>query len=539
MQTGYTLHIVPSEWRWVLLISVGLVMLAFTPFLLLVTGSLADGDTVWQFMGMLHNYRDGATYLSKMYLGTEGRLLIYFQHTPDPHNAALLQPLYPLLGQIAGVSGLSPIVLFHMTRVIAALFMYMTLYQLGATIWMRVRTRRVFFVLVAVSAGFGWLYALFTGGVDAPDLTVPEAFPFYSSVVNVHFPLTIACLALLASVVISAFKPGANSDPTMQNGGLVAMLVSLVLSFLYPQALLPIGLALVVFVLIDWIRQRQVIMRQVRWLVLMLAPAVPMAAYYAFVVMYNPAVAEWNRQNVTPAPSPLVLLIGLGLPLVIALPGIYRAVRRFEADGDRFMLIWLVVMLLAVYAPTNIQRRFAAGLMIPIVYFATRALEDYWFGLVNRRWRYRLFLAVIPLVFASQLFVLFTPVLPVLINQPALASGLFLQRDYAITFEWLRNRTALTDVVLAAPDVSVWLPGWAGARVVYGHPFETLNAPTRRAQVLDWYGGSDPDSCRQLLDTYDVRYVLAGPQEARLGSTNCLAELQPVVRIGLVTVYAP
>ncbi len=535
--SGYNAHITPAEWRWVTVFGVGLVLLAFAPFVLMLLSGLAASD--WQFMGVLHNYRDGATYLSKMFLGTQGRLLLQFQHTPEPHNGALIQVLYPLLGQIAGFTNVSIIVVFHVARVIAGVFMYMALYQLGALIWMRRRARRVFFVIVALGAGFGWAYALASGGrVDAPDLSIPEAFPFYSTVVNVHFPLTIACLALLAGVVISNFRPGAVSAPQVNNGGLAGALASLALALLYPQALVPFGAALVIFMGAGWLRRRRVERRELSWLVTLLLPAVPLAIYYAVVVLYNPAMAEWSRQNVTGAPPPLALLVGLGLPLVIGLPGIWRALRRFEADGDRLMLIWLLAILALMYLPTNIQRRFAVGMMIPIAYFATRSLEDYWFQHINRRWRYRLAVVVVPVIFLTQLFVLFMPVLPLLAGRPADSHGLLLNRDYAAAFRWLEGRVGLDDVVLVGPAGGVWLPGWAGARVIYGHPYETLQADTRYQQVVDWYSGQVED-CRALLEQYQVRYVVSGPDEAALGTTPCLAGLTLAARLGGVNIYAP
>jgi hypothetical protein len=226
----------------------------------------------------------------------------------------------------------------------------------------------------------------------------------------------------------------------------------------------------------------------------------------------------------------------MGLPLLVALPGIWRAIRRFEADGDRFMLLWLVAILIAMYLPTNVQRRFAVGLMLPLAYFAARALEDYWLPRLNRHWRYRLFAIIAPVMMFSNLFVLFTPILPVLINQPQNASGLFLWRDYLPAFDWIRIETEPTDVILAAPQVGTWLPGWAEATVVYGHPYETIDADAKREAVIDWYEGV---GCEDLLEAYDIAYVVYGPEEREIGEGACLNGLSLVARIGRIEIYAP
>jgi len=284
---------------------------------------------------------------------------------------------------------------------------------------------------------------------------------------------------------------------------------------------------------VDWLRQRRVNMRALRWWLVLIAPAIPLAVYYGALLTYNPALAEWNSQNVTLAPSPLILVLGLGIPLIIALPGIYRAIRRFEPDGDQFMLIWLLVMLVMMYLPTNAQRRFSVGMMLVIGYFATRSLEDFWFTYVNRRWRVRLLVVAIPLMTMS--FVL------LLLGNMRVVVGPFLERDYAAAFEWLRLNTKPDDVVLASPMVSLWVPAWTGARVVYGHPFETLHGEAREQEVLDWYADDDPTHCSNMLNNADftVRYVLVGPQEAQLGDSSCPATLTEVAQFGSVAVYAP
>jgi hypothetical protein len=521
-----SIHITPAEWRWVVVVAVGLTVLAFVPFLW-VAFSGASGSE-WQFMGVLNNYRDGATYLSKMAQGMEGSWLVNFRHTPEPHTGVFIQALYPALGQLARLLRIPPIALFHAARVVASLVMYMALYYLGASIWMRLRTRRLFFLLVAFASGLGWLFS--NGDVTYPDLSIAEIYPFYSSLVNVHFPLSLACLAMLASILIIEFRPGATSDPRMGNEGLAAGLLSFSLSLLFPQALVPFGIAVGAYIAAFWVQKRKITMRELRWLLVVVLPAVPVAAYYAAIVSYNPVVAEWNRQNITAAPSPLIFVLGLGLPLLIALPGIYRAIRRFEADGDRLMLLWLAAMVVLMYLPTNIQRRFMAGMMIPIAYFATRSLEDFWFQYVNRRWRFRLLVAVIPLVTFTNLLLLF-------LNRDV-AVGPFLARDYAITFQWLNQNTSPDSVILASEPVSVWVPSWVGARVVYGHPFETLNAVVKKQQVLDWYDGQTAD-CSDLITEYSVQYVIAGPLERELGQTDCLDNLTQVFQVGSVIVYAP
>ncbi len=538
MESRYTIHIMPSEWRWAIFAATALVFLAFAPFLWVAATDTGN----WQFMGTLHNYTDGATYIAKMGQGESGLWLLGFLHTPEAHSGALIQVLYPLLGHLARLTSLPTIGMFHVARVGASLFMYLALYTLSASIWQRVRARRIFFAIASVGAGFGWLLAPLVGASETalwPDLQIPEAFPFLSTLFNVHFPLTIACLALLISLMVTAFRPGADDQPEVGRLLPLAVLLTIILAFIYPQALVPLAIALVAYVAIVWGgKRRRVTGWQLRWVLAVILPAAPMAVYYFAVVRTNPAFAEWSRQNVTVAPSPLFLALGLGLPLLLAVPALFRAARRFEQADDRLMLLWIVAIVLCVYLPTSVQRRFLIGLMIPVAYFATRALEEVWLQRVSRRYRGLLYAVLFPIIAVSQLFVLFLPVLPVVTGQLQNAPGAFLERDYALAFRWLAPRTDMQDVVLAAPVVSAWVPGWAGARVVYGHPYETLDSAAKLARVRQWYA-SDGADCADLIDTYDVRYVLVGPEEHKLGPAACADTLLPVASFGQVSIYAP
>lgn len=523
-------HITPAEWRWVVLMAGLFVGLAFVPFLWVAFSGSSRSD--WQFMGALTNYRDAATYLAKMEQGVEGSWLIYFRHTPETHTPAFLAAVYPALGNLSRILGLPTIAVYHVARVIASLLMYSSIYYLAATIYPhRIRTRRLFFLIAAITSGLGWLFAPITGISTYPDLAIPEVFPFYSSLVNVHFPLSLTCIVLIAAIFVAAFRPGMTQNPQFNNTGLLLVVLSFILSILYPHAIVPLGAAVGIYTLAHSFRMRKLALREFRWLLALVLPAAPLAIYYVAVVAYNPAVAEWNRQNVTLSPGFIELLIGLGLPLIIGLPAIYRALRRFEQDGDRFMLLWLIFMIIALYLPTSVQRRFGVGMMIPIAYFAVRGISDFWYPRISRRWRKLLIILVTPLMLLSPVFVLLSGV--------SILEGPFLQRDYGTALQWLRANTRSTDVILASEDVSLWIPSWAGSRVVYGHPFETLNAKTKRQQVIDWYAGVYDNDCAAILQEYNVAYIILGPQETKLGQTDCWNNLTPAVVFDTVTIYAP
>jgi len=521
------------EWAWLVTVSCVLVAVSLLP-LFAAAGAMAGSQ--WQFMGFTHNYLDGASYLSKMRIGLDGGWLLQFLHTPEAHDGALMMVLYPALGHLARISGLDLIVVFHLARVIAAFIMYLSLYTLGAVLWAGVQARRLFFLIAALGFGFGWLLAPLTGLTAFPDLSIPEVFPFYSSLVNSHFPLAIALLALLTAQFVLLVRSGGTALPRWSWLGTVVM--SLGLALLYPQGLAPFAAAVVLMLALIYRKERILPRQMLAHLAALIAPAVPVALYLGLEVRFSDVLTEWNRQNVTAAPPLWVMAAGLGLPLLLGLPAMWRAARRMDRDGDRFMLVWLLCMLVFIYLPTNIQRRFSVGMMIPVAFFAARAVRDFWLVKLGARGGRLLVMVSLVVMSLSGLFIALAVPAPLLAGDGAARLGVVLPRDYDGALEWLSQRASRDDVVLAAEEPGAWIPGWTGARVVYGHPYETLDAERKLAAIEAWYALPDEPDCAALLAEYGVRYVVFGPLEARYGTGACVNRLELAMRNGAVSVYA-
>jgi hypothetical protein len=512
MQTLRSADVSTAEWRWVIIISGLLVALTLVPYAWALARNQADDN--WQFMGMLSNPKDGATYLSKIEQGRRGSWLFELRYTPEAHDGAGFHTFYLFLGHIARLTGLSSRVIFHLARVATSFFMYISIYQLGATIWIRLRPRRLFFTLMAVGSGLGWLLLLFNPDALAVDISIPEAFPFLASYTNPHFPLSIACLALIASAYMVVFRRGYKDPPRVDNGGLGIMLLTMVLALIQPTALVPIGGTLAVYTLIRYSLTREWPAHEIRWAAMLWMPVLPFVMYDFAVFRFNDIMSAFNEQNQTPSPALYLYLFGYGLLLLVAVPGLVRAVRRFERGGDQLMLVWFIVNAIGLYAPFNLQRRLALGLIIPVVYFAVRALEDFWFYKVPDQWRAPSMIALIVFIVPTNVFMLGIPLFGVVFDPDSgLDKGMLVETGYWNTFEWLNDHGEDNTVVLASPNVSLWIPAYTREVVVYGHPFETVPNDERLEQVEDFYRGID---CETLLGDglpFDVRYIMWGPQE--------------------------
>ena len=541
MQSQKMTHISPAEWRWVFVLGGFLAALTLLPY----AGALAANasSTNWQFMGILANPQDGASYLAKIAQGMRGSWLLHITHTPEPHTGAAIQVFYLMLGHLASLIGVSSLVIFHLARVVATLFMFSALYQFGAAVWTRLRPRRLFFVLVSVGSGLGWLVLLINPSInDIPDVTVPEAYPLYSAYANPHFPLAIGCLALIAALYLTVFRIDHHDDPSLTNGGLGILALTVIVALVLPQALIPFGGTLAVYVLIRAFQKRRIPVYELRWVSMFMLPAALLALYYYLVLSYNPVMAlVWNGQVAAQSAPPLLVLTAYGLLFLVAVPGIVRALWHFERDGDQLMLLWLIVNFLLVFLPFNQQRRLMIGLIIPITFFTVRAIEDFWVDRIKPRLHTVALVLLIVLSVPSNVLALSIPLFGLINPEAGLNQKLLVQRGYWDAMTWLAGNGKSDDVVLAGPNVSLWIPAWGDKRVVYGHPWETIDAPTKLAEVTAWYRGED---CAGLLALYHVRYVIVGPQERALtdgGSDVCYADLPDAAiqteTFGDVTLY--
>lgn len=603
MQRVGTTDVSPEEWRWVIIFSGLLVAITLLPFAFAFARDAANDS--WQFMGMLANPLDGATYLSKIGQGARGDWLFTLAYTPEANSGIAIHEFYLALGHISRLLGMSSLLIFHIARLITGFIMYISIYHLGSTIWKRIRPRRLFFGLMAIGSGIGWLALPFiqqSGGIDISrlptDLVIPESIPLYATFANPHFPLAIALIALLASTFVIVFRPGFDMQPTMANGGATVCVLTIVLCLVQPQGYVPIAAALCVYVAVLVVRTRKIPDLELRWVLLVILPAIPILAYYLLAVNSNPVFAGWNAQNNTPSPSPDKYILGYGLLLIVAIPGLWRGLRYFERDGDRFMLIWVIVNALLLYAPFNLQRRLSIGLIIPIVYFAVRALEDYWFYLFERRqpikgktgpltpppesleaqdylnrprrrasvWRDAALLALFVFILPSNILALGIPLFGVINSEAGLRTNLLLPTNYASAIFWLRDYGQPGEVALAPPSPSIWIPAYTSERIVYGHPYETLNALQKQEEMNAWYHLQEPvkpdektsdydkalarynmllawyngKNCSELLDKYKVRYVMIGPLELAptLPAAICARTFtKPVATFGDVALY--
>ncbi|MFN2226718.1 MAG: hypothetical protein ACK2UY_10430, partial [Anaerolineae bacterium] len=169
-----------------------------------------------------------------------------------------------------------------------------------------------------------------------------------------------------------------------------------------------------------------------------------------------------------------------------------------------------------LYVPFSLQRRFITGLHVPLTMLAALGLEQIIWPRVRARRRWLVTGALV-------CFTALTNVVVPLAGIVAVAQGrapLVMTRGEAAACAWLKGHSQWTDTVLAPRESGQFIPAWAGNRVVYGHPFETIDAERKEAEVIRFFSpGATSEERRDLLDRYDVHYILSLSAETNLDRT--------------------
>jgi hypothetical protein len=188
------------------------------------------------------------------------------------------------------------------------------------------------------------------------------------------------------------------------------------------------------------------------------------------------------------------------------------AIRR-RSFTDLLLLSWFGAVVALLYVPFALQRRFITGLHLPLTLLAAIGLEQIVWPRIGLRHHGLITGVVVVLAAMTNVFVPLVSVVGVAQGQHPLV----MSQDEADAWAWLHEHTAWTDTVLTPPELGQFVPAWAGNRVVYGHPFETIDAAAREAEAARFYDALTPTSERRaLLDRYGVRYVLSPGSESDL-----------------------
>jgi hypothetical protein len=505
----------PPLWLW---LGIGLALITLLPY---VYAHLAQppGRT---FMGFFFLGDDANTYLAKMRGGFDGAWQWTNRYTGEPSQPVYFFVYWIALGHLAGLLHLNLLLTFHLAMFAGAVFLLFAAKVFVDHFVEGESARRWALVFLAIGLGLGYVIqaigkpVFFGQQTDTLDWRMPELSAFYSILALPHFAWAAAFQALAAVWTLKAAERGS------LRLGFAAGLAWIGEASIHAQMPILVGAAVVVAVL-----YRRVGLRGYLAVGLALAMVAPYVLY-SYVELNNPEVSRWSgqwRNNF--APDLLSLGLALAPQLLLAALALPRMLRR-RSRGDVFLLAWLVLLGLILWAPTpagNLRRRFFDGIYLPLVVMAAEGMYQVVLPRLRGRARRLVPFTYVAYAAVGSTFLLLGPLL--LAGNPiySVPTG-----DYR-ALEWLSPRPA--GLVLTSDRLGLYVPAYTSDTTYTGQYSETFNWRPKVVEADDLlHGRAD---LAAFIAAHHVRYVIWSSADTRESPPSVLGP--PVFTSGGTEVF--
>ncbi|MGD1993861.1 MAG: hypothetical protein PVI59_11770 [Anaerolineae bacterium] len=514
-----------SELGFVLIVTGFILLLTTVPYIYADVTSPPDRV----FMGILLNVPDTAQYFSWMRGSIEG-FLISNRMTPEPNPAIFFNLLWWILGRLSTLLNLGLAQVYQGFRIVAGALYLPAVYAFCALLIESPRKRRVAFLLITFSSGFGWVLVVgkyLTGTLLYPlDIYLPEPNSFLSILAFPHFVISV----FLMLVIFSLFIIGARRGRLSYAVG--AGLVGLVLGLEHAYDLLAVYGVLAGYTALVGLRRRTLPWVEVKsWGLIVLLSCAP-ALYFTYLTTQDPIWSRILDQFVNAGvftPDPFHLIILLGLPFLVAVltfDGLTPL--REQREEHLFLKAWFLVVFVLIYLPVEYQIHFLSGWQIPIAMLATVGLYRAIFPALAESRLLRRLAARTPLRPRSLVAALLVlAVLPTnvylfawrFVDLGRHGAPFYLHRDEVAALEWLDANTLPDAVVLSSLTVGQYVPPLAGNTAFLAHWAQTVDFYDKRDRVTRFFDNDIEEADRlETVCTFGVDYVFHGPSERTLGA---------------------
>lgn len=487
------------------------------------------------FTGFLLNPMDGNSYLAKMIQGYQGKWKFTLPYTTEAGEGGFLFLFYIFLGHLARWMHLPNIVVFHGSRLLSACFLSYAIFSFVDNVYKPgYKVANLITGLLLFGSGMGWLVVF--GGILPTDFWVAEAYPFLSAFSNPHFPLG---LGILLQTFTFYLMPG----KTWHYG--LFMVLGLLEALILPFGLVVVGIVLLLYCLLNWMDTNHELSRinSIRTLISSFAPLIstlllggPFLLYQFWISTSDPVLAGWNAQNLTPSPALWDLLISFSPAVILAFYACWLVIRKLRHElSARLLLVWFIAGMILIYIPTTIQRRFMLGLYIPTILLAGVVLEQF-LRKPGLGW-------IRPVFFVFSVTTNLILLLGAFVGIITHSDQIYMDRYEFSAFTWIQANAPLNAVVVSSPEIGSMIPAVTGRRVIYGHPFETVNASQQEQEILEFYAGRmDREKMTAWLLEKKANYVFWGDRERRIsddpsGWQRLMDRYQVVYQYGNVMIY--
>ena len=292
------------------------------------------------------NSQDLHQYYSIMEQARRGEKRIIYPFTLEGHQKRIsIRPLYQSLGYLERIFNVSHALIFRIScAFFGIILIYCCWWFLG--IFLHGEARIIGFIIL-----------LFSSGTLINNV---ESFTFTAASESPHFAFALISIILIIGFSYKFFFLN-NSITTMIGNGLILLM----LGFIHPFDVLPIGVVTIFFAIIAISYGKISITRASVGLTLMSIIGLPGSAYVLWTTINDPILNEFSKINIVKSPNFLLFALSYGPLLILATYGIARSL---SINGiDKICLSgWIIIIVILIYLPSKIQERFVLGLHLPV-----------------------------------------------------------------------------------------------------------------------------------------------------------------------------
>ncbi len=444
------------------------------------------------FSGLIFNPIDGYSYFAKMQQGAAGAWGFDLPYSPETNKELYIYTLYTLSGHISRISGLSIPFIYHLFRILFSILLFFSLQSL-LTIFFK--KEDVYYKSALISllfgGGMGWIY--FLSGELPIDFWVAESFIFLSSFTNPHFVLSLLIMSILLTFIFSN-RHGIKFAA-------IIFILSTILVSISPFSAIIIGFIFGINIIID----REFTKEKIINLAVFSIPTGMIGVYQFLTIRNDPVLNNWNSQNITLTPSIINIFFSFSpffLGILFFLITFWK--KKIKLEKFTYILLsWILFALFMSFIPFNLQRRFLVGIFLPVVIVFWNLLREYFYSIQKKKINIFIFV-LIGLALPSNLMLFTGSVNAINHHDPIF----FVNENIVKAIEWLESNAEKKSVILANEENGLIIPALARFKVVYGHPFESMNAEETRSNVSDfWNNKLSEEQSRNFLEEYNVDFI--------------------------------
>jgi hypothetical protein len=471
------------------------------------------------YSGVVFNPVDGYTYLAKMQIGQSGDWLFTLPFTQQPGEGRMLYPFYIAAGQILRFLPIPAAIWFNVMRLAACAFMIVILIKLAQRVFPENgKIQTTICIVLCAGGGMGWLLLPF--GKFGADFWISEAYPFLSGLANPHFPLSLGLMVTAILLISDGKKP--------------IHLLWIFLTGILLSILSPFGFVVAAIVVgVNWLweairKEKQSILPVLAFCL----AGLPYSLYQYWAVQSTPQFAAWTAQNQTPSPAAWDIFLSFSPWLILLIAGYKDILGRRDDPVIRKLIVWVIAGIVLTVIPFNLQRRFLFGLYIPVACLGLITIP--YIAKMIRMRPNRLARICTILSLLTPLFLLTMTIFAPVSHNPLY----FYRTDELAAINWLSEQGGSKVTVLASGQTGALIPSVSRLRVLYGHPFESIDAEKNKKAIEDFYSGKmTVGESMDFLKNNHVDWVFAGPREAESGSPAILEGLVPEKLSGEVSLF--